>query len=338
MSLHFNAGRLKRNHPMTRLRFSRWLAVLTLAIALAPSAASVLEADTLSISGTFHMDQLTGTVGVDLAEVFAHNNENTWSLTLFGITQFQSYEYIYDSIREEEHFITRVHAASFDFGFVGPDADVLNDVISQQLTRSSLGDDLFLELRNIYSYGGLYPGSASWDLGLLPLDDTAGVSFFAGAGYGTLTGFWFPAEYYYGYPYGCPLIVPQTITAHRTSIRDSRPESSGSLVSIDDFADIEVPILVLPGDYNHDGTVDAADYVVWRKTDGTPAGYTTWRAHFGQTAGSGSGASLNAVVPEPAMSVLLMLAAAGWCLRRGRAAEKVPSSRWRLKLSIIDPF
>ena len=28
----------------------------------------------------------------------------------------------------------------------------------------------------------------------------------------------------------------------------------------------------LPGDYNRDGTVDAADYVVWRKTDGTQAG------------------------------------------------------------------
>ena len=39
----------------------------------------------------------------------------------------------------------------------------------------------------------------------------------------------------------------------------------------------------IPGDFNHDGTVDAADYVVWRKTDGTPAGYNTWRTHFGQT-------------------------------------------------------
>ena len=27
----------------------------------------------------------------------------------------------------------------------------------------------------------------------------------------------------------------------------------------------------IPGDFNHDGTVDAADYVVWRKTDGTPS-------------------------------------------------------------------
>ena len=41
----------------------------------------------------------------------------------------------------------------------------------------------------------------------------------------------------------------------------------------------------LQGDYNTDGVVDAADYVVWRKTDGTnPAGYNTWRTNFGRTA------------------------------------------------------
>lgn len=80
----------------------------------------------------------------------------------------------------------------------------------------------------------------------------------------------------------------------------------------------------ISGDYNANGVVDAADYIVWRKTDGTPAGYNAWRAHFGQTAGSGSGASANAAVPEPATLVLLILAAAGWCLWRCRAALKVP--------------
>src|SRR3954466_5885713 len=49
-----------------------------------------------------------------------------------------------------------------------------------------------------------------------------------------------------------------------------------------------IPVAALSGDYNNDGKVDAADYLSWRKTDGTPAGYSAWRAHFGQTAGSGS--------------------------------------------------
>ncbi|MEX2310347.1 MAG: hypothetical protein WD738_22455 [Pirellulales bacterium] len=68
-----------------------------------------------------------------------------------------------------------------------------------------------------------------------------------------------------------------------------------------------------PGDYNGDGTVDAADYVVWRKTDGTPVGYEKWRTHFGETAGdSSSTGSGSASVPEPATWFLgLSLAAVG---------------------------
>lgn len=74
------------------------------------------------------------------------------------------------------------------------------------------------------------------------------------------------------------------------------------------------------GDYNYDGAVDAADYVVWRKNDGTQDEYNTWRANFGEPVRNGSGASVNTTIPEPATWVLLMFAAAGRCLRRGRAA------------------
>ena len=57
-------------------------------------------------------------------------------------------------------------------------------------------------------------------------------------------------------------------------------------------ADIVALTFGLPGDYNNDGTVDAADYVVWRKNDGTQGGYDTWRANFGQPLpGSGSGSA-----------------------------------------------
>jgi hypothetical protein len=80
----------------------------------------------------------------------------------------------------------------------------------------------------------------------------------------------------------------------------------------------------LPGDYNQNGTVDAADYVVWRKTLGTtglPAysgadgdgdgmvdqdDHGVWRANFGRTlpplaAGSFLGATLDTlqVAPDP---------------------------------------
>jgi hypothetical protein len=82
----------------------------------------------------------------------------------------------------------------------------------------------------------------------------------------------------------------------------------------------------LPGDYNHNGAVDAADYVLWRKSPGTyggnPAGYNTWRANFGQPSGSGLAAavSASAAVPEPTASILLLSPVAGLSLLRRRAA------------------
>jgi hypothetical protein len=62
------------------------------------------------------------------------------------------------------------------------------------------------------------------------------------------------------------------------------------------------------GDYNGDGSIDAADYVVWRKDPasfGGPQGYDDWRANFGAL-GSGGGAVVNAV-PEPGTLLLLMI-------------------------------
>ena len=84
---------------------------------------------------------------------------------------------------------------------------------------------------------------------------------------------------------------------------------------------IRVVVPSLPGDFNQNGVVDAADYVMWRNgdsSDDTQAGYDTWRAHFGQTAGNGSGAIASAAVPEPAIPTILILAAAGWHSRRYR--------------------
>ena len=68
---------------------------------------------------------------------------------------------------------------------------------------------------------------------------------------------------------------------------------------------------MVPGDFNTDGTVDAADYVFWRDRLGNPftqEDYNVWRANFDAvSAGAGSGA-VNTSVPEP-MSILPILIA-----------------------------
>ncbi|QDU90941.1 Endo-1,3-1,4-beta-glycanase ExsH [Pirellulimonas nuda] len=97
----------------------------------------------------------------------------------------------------------------------------------------------------------------------------------------------------------------------------------------------------LPGDYNQDGLVDAADYTVWRDqlesvgasltADGDGDGsvgtsdYHLWKEHFGQSLASGSPAEA-AAVPEPTGLCLIVAAGVGlglrrrWSLRTGRHA------------------
>jgi hypothetical protein len=81
----------------------------------------------------------------------------------------------------------------------------------------------------------------------------------------------------------------------------------------------------ISGDYNNNGVVDAADYVVWRNagpTDVLPNDpspgvvdandYNTWKSHFGMgSSGSGAAASLaSAAVPEPGCWLLVATALA----------------------------
>jgi len=77
----------------------------------------------------------------------------------------------------------------------------------------------------------------------------------------------------------------------------------------------------LPGDFNNNGTVDAADYVVWRN-GGSPnpnslSDYNLWRSNFGNHSGAGSGLGGSAAVPEPATCLLgLILFGAALLMRR----------------------
>jgi hypothetical protein len=67
------------------------------------------------------------------------------------------------------------------------------------------------------------------------------------------------------------------------------------------------------GDFNDDGVVDAADYLVWRKGFGTLYtldDYNDWRARFGTSIFTGTSFAQSTAVPEPATAALAACALA----------------------------
>ena len=113
--------------------------------------------------------------------------------------------------------------------------------------------------------------------------------------------------------------------------------------------------VILKGDFNYDGVVDAADYILWRHSYGhlvapytngdgdgngfvSPEDYQIWQANFGHSVGTGLGSS--ATVPEPAASVLVLIGMAivvsTFGSRLNRAGSKqFPTSRLTPTLMLL---
>jgi hypothetical protein len=103
--------------------------------------------------------------------------------------------------------------------------------------------------------------------------------------------------------------------------------------SVAEWLQVQLPSIppLLTGDYNDDGVVNAADYVVWRNHQGTDfslpnrdpgqsgevgqGDYEAWRLHFGNTLGD---SAVAARIPEPATLVLAAFALAQALPRRQR--------------------
>jgi hypothetical protein len=97
------------------------------------------------------------------------------------------------------------------------------------------------------------------------------------------------------------------------------------------------------GDYNEDGSVDAADYVVWRdsfgnsvrlgsKADGNGNGlidqgdYAVWKDHFGESIALGSASNSDLTVPGPNSFLLAFQVLIGFVV-------SVRDGRWKLYFS-----
>ena len=106
----------------------------------------------------------------------------------------------------------------------------------------------------------------------------------------------------------------------RLTLTFLQPGTEGGSVYLDSTL-LEV---FVPGDYNRNGVVDAADYTVWRDTlgqsvadyaaaDGNGSGvidqddYEVWKNNFGATTSSGIGIGSAISVPEPDSVVVAAL-------------------------------
>jgi len=209
---------------------SRRVAMLALALTAFPAFAQ--DAGTLSITGTFRMDANYGSVGPDLAAIYAGDNDHWWRLTLQGV----AYSRVHDH-REWEtgyfsEYVTRVHATSFKFEFFGPESDILNDIVGEQLTAGGLAGGAFLELINGDQFDWTYPEEggpyAKWNLAVQP--SGFGTSFSVGGGrFDPL----FATD-----GTGHPLVQPQRLWGSQSVIDDYRTGVSGLLLSFGDAMDV----------------------------------------------------------------------------------------------------
>jgi hypothetical protein len=212
---------------MFRFQPFRSAALLVLAILLSPGRVVAQDGETMTITGTFKMNEVLPTVGADLAAVQPNAADRWWKLTFYGVTYSHDFRYVWyeNNPYPVEQYITRAHATSFTFEFFGPDAAVLNSSVSGQLAGGGLPDGAILEVANNFDQWNEY-NYGTWEVRLVP-PDAAGVSF---RSYG-YTDVW----YHFFEP---QLPQPRRLYPWESLIEDFRNGNSGALASYDDIVDL----------------------------------------------------------------------------------------------------
>jgi hypothetical protein len=142
-----------------------------------------------------------------------------------------------------------------------------------------------------------------------------------------------------------PPLLPNVVDTLTVAIA---PGSDGVVSATIDVDNLRFAFFSLPGDYNEDGVVNAADYVVWRNSNGkTGLGlaadgnvdgvvdvddYQWWRSYFGERLDSAATASVPEAGPTALLGVALL-----YCLsvRPGTARRNHPSAGLQSAYSLI---
>lgn len=256
--------------------------------------------------------------------------------------------------------------SGFDFSFSRPnDADPMlpqnQDRITDNVWLTRLVQEGLFNIRQETSYALTSPADTQWATDLMSANagETIAAANWADLSFAN----WIDA---YGGQGG--MTLPARLTSRNAVVH---------LITDDIYLDIQFtawtsgaggggfsydraaapPSPTTTGDYNGNGVVDAADYVVWRDTlnqsaappgsgaDGIADGfidsadYDFWRAHFGEIVPTGSGTLTAAAVPEPAAFMLTLVGLisffgfpCAWQERgscsRGEHHEKIPYYPW----------
>jgi hypothetical protein len=147
--------------------------------------------------------------------------------------------------------------------------------------------------------------------------------------------------------------IGQPAVLNRVRLADNNPSGVGGEIYFDNFLVESVPFPEgVPGDYNGDLVVNAADYTSWRNNLGGPDDallnrnpensgpinsddYDFWKANYGNTAGSGTsaGSILVGAVPEPATLLMAVSACIAMSIMRRRSTTSAHSDcrpyRWQ---------
>jgi hypothetical protein len=85
------------------------------------------------MGGTFMMNNFEGSPGEDLFPILM--SENSWNVVLHDVW--------YECEENNGDFSTRIHAASFELEFFGPEAELLNSVVASQLIQGGYDGEYF---------------------------------------------------------------------------------------------------------------------------------------------------------------------------------------------------